>query len=717
MAVSPSQVHKLLNPTSIALVGASDESNWSVGFMRNLESFKGEVHLVNPNRESAFGRICHPSVSAVRGPVDHAAVLVPARAVLGVLSDCAAAGVTSATVVASGFAEAGPDGDRLGDALREFAAGHGIALIGPNCYGFNNYAGSGTYLSRYFVDVPPVAGNVGLIFQSGQLGASGADAAFVRGVKLRYVISSGNELVVNANDYFDYFIESPEIAVMGGVVERIAEPERFARIARRAAEAGKPIVLLKMGRSAAATRIARAHTGSITGSDAIADAFLKELGVIRVDSVEELAETVGLLAAKGWPKGPRAAFLGFSGGSAELFADQADKTSIVLDPHPPQRLRALAEASTLDESAIHNPFDMTVDGGFRYSEIAAVLAQAPDLDILVSQGQPLRAEGEDTGWASLREPHTAALARATSHFGKYTVQIDGADVQPGKGVIEVEVPNGGHYVLGHNGVRAIGHAIDYGTARARLLARGAAPDFPVDTARLPPLTSGPLSETDSKSLLRAYGIPVTEDLVAHTAQEAAEAAGRLGFPVVLKVLSAELPHKSDVGGVVLGLKDSDSVKAAFDAVSDRIRALPDDVHLEGVLVSRQVTGAHEFIAGITSDPHVGPMVVAGLGGVYVEVLRDVVLATPGLTQERATELLGGLRSAPILAGTRGNGPLDVSAFADVLCRLGQIARDHRDEILELDINPLFVLPEGQGVIAADALVILRDAPGSSPAHG
>jgi acyl-CoA synthetase (NDP forming) len=704
-----------LNPTSIALVGASDDSNWSQGFMRNLVSFSGEVHMVNPRRQTAFGQACHPTVSAIPHHVDHAAVLVPAHAVLDVLKDCVAAGVRSATVVAAGFAETGAEGKRLGDTMSEFAASNGIALIGPNCYGFNNYSGAGTYPSRYFIDVPPVAGNIGLIFQSGQLGASGADAAFVRGVKLRYVISTGNELVVNANDYFDYFIDSPEIAVMGGVVERIAEPERFAEIAQRAAAAGKPIVLLKTGKSAAATRIAQAHTGSITGSDAIAEAFLRELGVIRVDSVEEMVETAGLLAAKGWPQGPRAAFLGFSGGSAELFADQADDTSIVLDPHPPERLHLLSEASTLDEAAIHNPFDMTVDGTFRYSQIAAVLAEDPDLDIIVSQGQPLRADGEDTGWSVIRDEHTAALQRATESFNKYTVLIDGADVQPGKGVLEVDVPNGGHYVLGHNGVRAIGHAVDYGTSRARLLQVSPAATIAVDTSAMPVLTSGTLSESDSKDLLRAYGVPVTEDRLATSADEAVQAAMQVGFPVVLKVASADLSHKSDIGGVVLGLQDAVSVREAYTAIIDRTRSL-EAVHIDGILVSHQISGGHEFIAGITSDSQIGPMVVAGLGGVYVEVLRDVVLATPDVTPDRAVELLMSLRSAPILTGTRGGKPLDIAAFADVLCRLGRIARDHRDHILELDINPLFVLPKGQGVVAADGLVVLRQAVTSELTH-
>ncbi|MET0767626.1 MAG: CoA-binding protein, partial [Aeromicrobium sp.] len=357
-------MHQLLNPRSIALVGASDESPWSQGFMKNLRTFDGEIHLVNPRRQEAFGRKVAPSLADIGRPVDHAAVLVAASRVPDVLRDAAAAGVRSATVIASGFGEGDGAGTVFADEVAEICAEHDIAIIGPNCYGFNNYAG--TYISRFMIDVPDQPGTIGLSFQSGQLGAATADAASARGIHLRYVVSSGNELVVDTNDYLEYFLGSDDVTVMGGVFERIPDPERFERIALAAIDAGKPIVALKPGRSAAASRIAVAHTGAVTGADAITDAYFEDLGIIRVGSVEELAETAGLLAKRGWPQGARTAFFGFSGGASELFADEADGTSIVLEPHTPETLAKLAEVSTLPASVIHNPFDMTVDGAVHY---------------------------------------------------------------------------------------------------------------------------------------------------------------------------------------------------------------------------------------------------------------------------------------------------------------------------------------------------------------
>ena len=234
-----------------------------------------------------------------------------------------------------------------------------FALVGPNCFGFNNYRG--TYVSRYIITVPPAPGAIGMSFQSGQLGASTMDACYARGIKLAYGISSGNELIADWNDFAEFFLESPEIKVLGGVLERIPDPARFASIARRALKAGKPIVVLKPGRSAAATQIAVAHTGSVTGSDAIADAFLRDLGVIRVDSIEELAETSGLLAKRGWPVGTRVSYVGLSGGASELFAEQAHGTLLEFPEHTPQVRAELSRLSGVAEGAVHNPFDVTAD--------------------------------------------------------------------------------------------------------------------------------------------------------------------------------------------------------------------------------------------------------------------------------------------------------------------------------------------------------------------
>jgi acetyltransferase len=705
MSISATQVHALLNPTAIAVVGARDDSPWAEGFVANLEGdgYKGTLYMVNPRRETAFGRPCYPSITAVPEKVDHACVLVAAERVPGVIEDCAAAGVRSATVIASGFDEIGGRGAELSRVVKALCDQHGIALIGPNCYGFNNY--HGTYVSRYNIDVPALPGPIGLCFQSGQLGAATADAAYARGIRLGYVVSSGNELVLDTNDYLEYFLQNPEITVMGGVLERIPEPRRFERIARRALEVGKPIVVLKPGRSSIASRIAIAHTGSVTGSDAVVDTYLRDLGIIRVGSVEELAETAGLMARRGWPEGDRVAFCGFSGGAAELFAEEAEDTSLTLPQHSSARRARLSQVSTLPETAIHNPFDMTVDGAVHFAEIVETLAASGEYDIVVSQGQPRRSHVPDRALQH-RAGSEQALMGAAERHGVFATFLDTGDHQPGIEVFEHQPSAGAYYLLGRNGVAALSNAIDYGRHRRAALSGtvvervdAVAPDLRGK--------SGALDERDSKALLRAYGIATTEDIFVTGAEEAAAAADHIGYPVVLKVVAPEVPHKSDAGGVRLGLKDAGDVREAYAAMLRDVRAAAPAATIDGAIVSPQISGGIEFFAGISTDPVLGPVVAAGLGGIYVEVFKDVALARPHLSKARAVEMLTGLRAWPLLRGTRGAAALDVDAYAGVLCRLGQLAVDLEEHIVELDVNPLVVFPDGRGVIALDALVVLN----------
>ncbi|MET0766931.1 MAG: acetate--CoA ligase family protein, partial [Aeromicrobium sp.] len=374
----------------------------------------------------------------------------------------------------------------------------------------------------------------------------------------------------------------------------------------------------------------------------------------------------------------------------------------------------LAEVSTLPASVIHNPFDMTVDGAVHYGRIVEVLAASGDFDLLVSQGQPKRsfeaplAEGDVDLGQQFREFNSAALFGAADASGLFATYLETSDHQPGVGVFDYEGPNGAHWVLGRNGVQAISNAIDYGRLRRRIQSRESSPRYDVARESLPDLSgeAGSLSETASKQLLSAYGVPVTADVLATTAEDAAAASERIGFPVVLKVVADNVAHKSDAGGVLLGLETAAAVADGFARIQTSVREHVPNARIEGVIVARQAVGGAEFIAGITSDPNLGPVVVAGLGGIYVEVLKDVVLIRPPFSAAEAAEALEKLKSWPILAGARGGAALDVEAFADTLARLGQLALDARGTLIELDVNPLFVFPRGGGVLAADALAVV-----------
>ena len=707
MAIEPRRVHNLLNPTSIALLGATERGPWTAAFAENIRASNVAYYMVNPKRKEVFGHTCYPALRDLPGEVDHAVVLVQAERVYGAIEECAAAGVKSATVIASGFAESGPEGQRLGEAIKQLCLTEGVALVGPNCFGFNNY--SGTYVSRYSISVPSVPGNIGFSFQSGQLGASAMEAAYARGIKLAYGISSGNELVVDWNDYQEFFLECPEIKVLGGVVERIPERERFAAIARRALELGKPIVLLKPGRSPQASRIAIAHTGSITGSDAIVDAFLRDLGIIRVDSIEELVETAGLLAKRGWPQGPRVTYVGFSGGASELFADQVHGSLLEFPTFGPQIHRELSAVTGLPLSAIQNPFDLTAEGLAKYDDVLRILSAMDDVDSVVSQGVPFRAKDDHDGdpHGEFRASRERALSREADANGKFAVMLDSSDTQPGDAVFVHEPSDEMFYALGHNGVRSIVNGTAYGVRRRKLLRKVIYPQLDIGEVEMLGTARGQLSEPDGKALLRAYGIPITKDITAHTQDEAVRAAEELGYPVVMKVVGESIAHKSELGGVRLGLSDRSEVRAAFNDISDNVTRHAPGIHIDGVMVSHEVVGAAEFLAGITSDSNVGHAVVVGLGGIYVEILDDTALGIPPITTDKALDMLGSLRCSKLLEGSRGEPPRDVAAFADVLVRLGKLAEDLSDRLAELDINPLLVLAEGEGVVAADALVVLR----------
>lgn len=710
MTVSSTRMREFLNPKSLAIVGASENSGWAQGFMKNLrawDGYSGETFLVNPNRKEAFGHKCYPSIGALPITVDHAVLLVRFDLVFEVLQDCAQAGVRSATVVASGFEGGDSASQRESERVRQFCEVNEITLLGPNCYGFNNYD-EGTFLSRYSIDVPPTAGNIGVTVQSGQVGAAIADSAAAKGIKLRYLLSTGNELVLDTNDVFEYFLNDPEVNVIAAFLERIPQPERFNRIAQQAVEAGKPIVLLVAGKSEAASRIAVAHTGAITGSSDIVDAYLKQHKVVRTDSPEELIETAGLLSEKGWPRGGRTFYCGFSGGAAELFAEESVDTGLTL-PQPSAELKSkLSEAGNLNPDTIHNPLDMTFDGAKNYAQIVDILVADDDFDIVVSQGQPKRAHIPDVR-ESIRVPREKALGESARIHGAYAVLHETADSQPGVGVFDHKPAAGVHYVFGFNGIKAISNAAEYGSMAMR------SPELhePQESTRglrardLLQGKSGTLDESATNQLLDLYNIHFEQEVVTTSPQQAINAAERLGYPVVLKVASPDVPHKTEVGGVALNVGSSDDVSRSFRKITDSLAELAPTARIDGITVSQYVDRGREFFAGVVNDPNLGPAVVAGLGGVEIELIKDSAIAMAPPSREKVAAMLESLRSYPILTGYRGSEPLDIDSYIELLTNLGQLAYDLRAQIFEIDINPVFVKPNGHGAVATDALVIIN----------
>ncbi len=703
------KMRRLFSPRSIALVGATENSFWSRAIIQNLTTlgYTGELHLIHPTKREQFGRPCYPSVVDVPGPVDHAYIMTGTQHYLTILESCAAKGIHGVTMLTSGFKETGPEGAARERRLIEFCAEHDIQLIGPNCLGYVN-ARLPAHAFALLMGDAPRPGHVGFVLASGALVNHVHRLARIRNIGLSYVVSCGNEAVLDAADYLNFLVEDPDTQVIGALLEGIRRPDAFVRVAERAIEVGKPIISVKIGRSAAAARSAVAHTASLVGSDAVVDALYHQLGLQRVRSVEELVETCGFIQAYGWPPGRRAGIVTPSGGACSVVSDLCHNTAIELPDFGPQTKAGLREILP-EFGTAQNPMDTTgviVLDATLIPRTATVVMNDPDLDLLVVVQDPPR----DPGPVPSRNDERMQMLKDTlekSPKWACTMQTVAQELTPyGQEIctrFDLHVGNG--LTLG---IAALDKAIRYGEARRRILGKSDRPSLA--PARIGHSLSRAnrrvLSETESKTLLRSIGIATPREEVAADAASAERAADRIGYPVVLKVLAANVPHKTEAGGVALNLGSAAEVRAGYDRILTAVRRHTPDAAIDGVIVAEQVRGI-ELIAGVTIDPLFGPVVIVGLGGIFVEVLQDVAMRLPPFDHADARAMLAELRSAPILQGARGQPPADSRALADTLVRLGDFAVERRASLVAVDVNPLFVLPEGQGVRAADALVVLN----------
>lgn len=693
-------LEKHFSPKNVAIVGATEKGLWTYGFLNNCDPSKSclidNVFLVNPNRHEVFGRRCFSSLTEITADVDHVVALVNASLLPGVLEDCVTKGVHAITAVASGLEDRSTQSSKINDYITKTCDENNITFQGPNCFGFNNY--SGAFVSRYGVDHSPADGNIGVIVHSGQVGAAIADSASARGIKLSYLVSSGNELVLDTNDYIEYFLDKG-IGVIGCFLEQIPNPKRFMRLADRARDQQVPIIVIATGRTEAARRIAVSHTGAVAGGDAVTSAFLRRAGCIRVESPEELVETAGILANCGVPAGNKVFYCGFSGGAAELYAEEAEGTHLQFKQPSSQTVERIVEATGLKRENIHNPLDMTLDGARNFDTLMRALASDPEVDILVAQGQPLRGGIPDSRKA-IREPREQAFFDALDSSDAFGLLHETGDTQPGIEVYNHEPAAPVHYVFGQNGIKALSNAIAY----RRLMRESESRKSNEAEARQPLENNKIFTETESKALMASFGVPVTEDVLVKSAKEAAQQFGLFSSRVVMKVVSEEVPHKSDVGGVVLGVASPSQAEEAYESIISNVSSSVPEAHIGGVIMSEQLDEAVEAFVGVNVDPALGPAVVVGLGGVFIEIFADVSTRMAPVNEQEAIEMLRELKAWPLLEGARGHQPLDFEALAKVVVQVSEFAVVHGEQLKEVDLNPVFVLPNGEGVKAVDALV-------------
>lgn len=705
----PERLREFFAPRSVALVGASENSGWSRFIVASLQTagFAGRVMPVHPRHDTVFDLPAVPNLRDLDEPVDLAFVLVPTQAVEAVVDDAAAAGVRNVIVLASDYAEAGAEGRERERRLVDQAAGHGVTLLGPNCLGYIN-AAAGAAPYGLVMNPPLLSGPVGIVLQSGALASAVLGFARARAIGISLLTSMGNEGMITTSDVIDYLIEDDDTKVIALFLEGIRDPRRFAALARKASAAGKPIVALKVGRSEGGQRAAAAHTGAIAGDDAVVDAALRQLGVIRVDSLEELLVTAGLLGyAPRLPSGRRMGVVTASGGACDIIADRADDEGIEIPDFTEETMRELRDVVP-PFAGVSNPLDVT---GYVLANTRARRTSPADDAVETVAGDPgvdfvfnlLTVPDNPPPDPSLIERRLDAVAEIAERAPVPVVMVSTtcSDVSPY--ARDLLGSRGVHLAGGIElGMTALGHAVRW--AENRAVADAAEVDGPPRPRRPPTVTqpgTGPWPEDTARDFVAEAGVPVVPAELVASGVEASLAAKRLGWPVALKACSAQITHKSDIGGVALNQTSAAQVRRAYTRIRRAADAVP-DADVRGVLVSPMRAGGVELLVGVTADPVFGPVLAVGLGGIFVEVLRDTSLRVLPVTEADVRQMLEELRGAPLLHGARGRRPADVDQIARVVVRLSECALDLGDRLEALEVNPLLV--DGDRVEALDVLI-------------
>ncbi|HLG73160.1 MAG TPA: acetate--CoA ligase family protein [Chloroflexota bacterium] len=698
----------LMNPRSVAVIGASERSARSARALRNLTAigFQGDIYPINPKYEEVLGHRCYPSVAATPSPPDLVILAIPAASVPEVLAEAHEAGAKAALVLAAGFGEAGEEGRARHQALTALAA-KGMLICGPNCYGvLNMHARAGSWGGE--LPTPFLPGNVALLSQSGgTCGLITNPLASQRKVGFSYVVSCGNQAGVAVEDYLNYLVEDPNTEVIAGFVEGFRQPKRLPGIAERAKALHKPIVLLKIGRSPEARQNALTHTGSLAGDAEIMDALLRQHGYIQVHSLDDLNETIALLAVgKDQPAGWRLGVFSGSGGEVGRVSDAAQDAGLRFPPLSGSTIREI-EAALPDFASPQNPLDGTgaiYDYPEAFPRVAEALLREPNIDVMAFNLTALQPHGSgrapQRGFAAHLANAMAGRPRRGLVVAYGSLTLGALDTETVDVLREAGIP---YLESAEKGLRAIA-----GLARWQEWLKV---PFPSQRERVGEgrlgTASGILPFLEAKRLLEEFGIPVVPSRLARSVAEAVEAANELGYPAVLKIESPDVLHKTDAGGVRLGCASAEAVRDAYDGIIASVNAHAPSARIDGVLVQPMAGAGVEFILGVKHDPLVGPAVVAGLGGIFAEVLKDVSLRIPPFDEREAEDMIEELRGKALLRGARGRPPADVKALTQAIVRLGELAVALEGQLAALDVNPLLVLPEGQGVLALDALLQLR----------
>jgi len=684
-------------PNAVTVIGASREEG-KVGFsiVDNLvkAGFPGPIYPVNPKATEILGLKCFPDLTQVPDGADLAVLVIPPKACIPTLEACVTKGIRSVVVISAGFKEVGGEGAEIERALRARVRELGIRVVGPNCLGIID---TKSRLNATFAAGMPPVGEIAFFSQSGALCTAILDWAIGNDVGFSKFISLGNKADTSEVDFIEALAADPETRVIIGYIEGVENGQRFMTAARAASRV-KPLIIVKSGGTAAGARAASSHTGTLAGSEKAFNAAFRQSGVIRAESIEELFNYARAFATQPLPKGPRLCIVTNAGGPGIIAADAVERSSVkmaTLQPQTVERLRAALPPT----AALYNPVDVIGDAkDDRYRAALEAVAADPNVDGVLALTTP-QAMTENDKFAEVVAQTAKETGKTffTAFMGEVSV-TNARVILRNYGIPQYPYPEPA--VRTFEAMRRYREWQEYAPTPPR--------EFTVDKGRVAltilearRVARTTVGEREAREVIAAYGLRLPQNALARTVDEAVAAAQKMGFPVALKIVSPDILHKTDVGGVQLNLQDAEAVARGFATIDTSVRRFFPHAVIQGIAVQEMVVGGKEVILGMTRDPQFGPLLMFGLGGIYVEVLKDVAFRVAPVGPDEAEAMIREIRAFPLLRGVRGEKPSDLPAIVDALCRLSQLCADF-PEILEMDVNPLLVKPEGEGAVAIDA---------------
>ena len=694
-------ISKLLRPRAVAVVGASEKSGFGGDTCRNIlenQADTSHVYPVNPKKETVFGKKCYPTLADLPEEIDLVILCTSQKTIVDFLKQAKAKGAGAAVVYASGYSEVGTaEGKAFEKELVDAAKALDMVVMGPNCAGYINF-GDDIFSFAFIGDYKGKKGNIGFVSQSGQFCIDMMKSAEM---KYSFAISAGNSAMVQMEDYLNFLIDDSNTKVIALYLEGVKNPHKFEACLQKAMEKKKPVVILKAGRSPKGQATAASHTGSMAGSDKTYDAVFEKFGVIRADDMQDLRSTASLLATlRVLPKKPAFSAMCLSGGETAVSADTGFLHGIEYPDFSEVTLKKLNDMLP-DFATPRNPLDMTAalcyDADAFASGITTVMSD-PSIEMglvgltisdKVTVSNDIMFEGIRRAFEQIPDKPLAVMSFMEAARNKELVE---------------RFQNAGIPVLPTTkyGFRALQHLQDFiSHDTIKREARLAIPEAHSANTRA-------LSEYESKKLLADNGVPVDLGYIAKTKAEIKEYAEKIGYPLVMKVESNDILHKSDVGGVMLNIKSLEQAEEAYDKILANAAQHAPNAKINGILMQKMLKAGTEMIIGLNSDPQFGPMLLVGMGGVFVEVFKDAALYPVPLNHDEALHMLQALKSFKLLNGYRGNPPADIQALTDMMVKISDFAYRKKDTLKELDMNPLFVYPKGEGVAIADALAVMYE---------